>query len=164
MPIVPPGISRPRLRATPATRRRGTAISRPAAPRFARNPHLPAPNKPNRRSRPERSAAQSNGSAHRSALSPSAPNKANFPRFQPKNTDRPQKQTQSNPIGEAILSEAQRSRMDLASVLIQPSALSEVDERGSRTDLTPPQPPPLPGCRRPKDRPALRWRPKCQTD
>ena len=36
----------------------------------------------------------------------------------------PKKQTQSNPIGEAILSEAQRSRMDLAGVLIQPLAPS----------------------------------------
>jgi hypothetical protein len=72
---------------------------------------------------------------HRLALSSSAPNKANSPRFRLENAARAKKQTQSNPIAagvlseverisEAILSEAQRSRMDPAGVLIQPLALS----------------------------------------
>jgi len=55
----------------------------------------------------------SSTSPHARTLSPSAPNKPNFPRFQPKNEDRPKKQTQSNPIAAGVLSGAQRSRMDL---------------------------------------------------
>jgi hypothetical protein len=68
-----------------------------------------APNKPNRRSRPERSAAQSNGSTHRSALPPCAPNKPNSRRFWPKNAGRPEKQSQTNPIAAGVLSAVERS-------------------------------------------------------
>jgi len=43
----------------------------------------------------------------------SVQNKPNLPRFWPKNADHKKKQSQTNPIGAAVLSGAQRSRTDL---------------------------------------------------
>jgi len=98
-------ISRPKAQAFPAGARMAfdSGSARPGRLPFCRSdgrsePRPIAPNKPNRRSRPERSAAQSNGSPRPSALSSFAPNKPNLCRFWPKNPDRPKKQTQSKPI------------------------------------------------------------------
>ena len=72
------------------------------------------------------------------ALSSIAPNKANYPRFQPKNEGPREKQTQTNPIAEAPLSGAQRSRIDLAGVpkaaqrTLLPSAPSQVSNLRSQ--------------------------------
>ena len=82
-----------------------------ANPQYPPSPHPTAPNKPNRRSRPERSAAKSNGSTCPPALSSFAPNKPNLPdphftisllpaMFYRENrpADPGHKQTQTNPI------------------------------------------------------------------
>jgi len=69
---------------------------------------------------PTTAPARTRQAAHEvrpAAVYPAAPNKPNLRRFWPKNADPRPKQTQSNPIGAAILSEAQRSRTDLAGVL-----------------------------------------------
>jgi hypothetical protein len=137
----------------------GIAASKPTDARAVLRPHLPiwcllrartAPNrplsvtnKPNRHRRPERSAAQSNGSdplvQNKPNLTVSQITISHYSKYVYKK-NRPgglgQKQTQSNPIGQAILSEAQRSRMDLTAVLLVADEVAlSVVERGSQTDL-----------------------------